>query len=791
MSAAGLRAEDLVGLREHPKIESVLRGRELRLTADVWKVSGKTVKRRFLLLTDNTLCDLDPATLKCAHRVPVELLDGCSVDPAPGSDALIIHMNRLGRKRVKDFLLVSGQRERIMAHVCSFIEREIQRPLPDKLWDGQGEAERLLLETVAAHRHLIGHSGAPSQLAEPERTAAREAGAIADAAKGGWRKRVMGSRGHHRGAGDGGDDDDDGGGNSLLAFGQNKLGAMRDASRGAGRLIISKTKDELGREARFAADKAHQLASNTWTTALASADNGQTAANKAMHKTGALISVVKGSSEKKEYMEDGTVAIRHKKKRTKRTQPTAQLHQPLQHFERDKTGSTELTAPTGRNLAQAQQLGLDISAAREHPHSSASSAATVSADMPQRSLAAIVQQAENLSKQGSAVTLGGLRTLEWVETRASASFDGASALQEPASVSGFNRTSSASGASTYPASSGRQSVLRKETMEFRPKARVMGRVKRVEWAESSESAGGSSDDATAAVAARAADPSDHDDADAGNADSLGRWTKGQNGGDSVCDADAVASPRRSVSAPATAAISDASAHAMPDAAAVRRFAEGVAKLGAVLQRNEDARNGARKRAEHTVTLHKQVRGTLESTQPAAQQLQSPTTRSKDLKTATLSTQFRNNAQALDQLLGHSQGRRLPRGPAQAPLSVLGSVITATMDTNGVTIAGVGTQQAAAATSIQQVWRGKRIRLQNTAKQNQMQDMEQVTRRARLVLAQSQAGIFSARLSRQSAEYIHDLHARAQRVLMDAMVAPSVQHEVESRSADEVARKPAQ
>ena len=94
-------AQDLAAVMAHPKRESVLKGDALHVSARVQKVSkGSKLQRRVLALTDSCMCDVQPNSMKCVHRVEYNKVVGYSVNPGDDSGVIIYLDQRC------DFLLI-------------------------------------------------------------------------------------------------------------------------------------------------------------------------------------------------------------------------------------------------------------------------------------------------------------------------------------------------------------------------------------------------------------------------------------------------------------------------------------------------------------------------------------------------------------------------------------------------------------------------------------------------------------------------------------------------------------
>ena len=121
--------EDFAGLQQDPRIQALLKGAPLHLVANVHKISGRKLKPRVLALTETALLDLDATTLKCVHRLPIDVFGAYSVDTTPDSDGLILYVDRATGATTKDLVLVAPQRDAIVARLCDLFQNEMQRQL--------------------------------------------------------------------------------------------------------------------------------------------------------------------------------------------------------------------------------------------------------------------------------------------------------------------------------------------------------------------------------------------------------------------------------------------------------------------------------------------------------------------------------------------------------------------------------------------------------------------------------------------------------------------------------------
>ena len=137
--------DDLIDLMHHPKREGVLKGDELHAAVEVSKVSKSSkLDRRYLVLTDSCMCDVNHSSMKPIHRVEFNRVVGFSVCP-DDEISLIIYLDQTEKKSTPDFLLVAPERGIICGHLQRLFEQRVPgRSLVESPWNAHHGPERTL-----------------------------------------------------------------------------------------------------------------------------------------------------------------------------------------------------------------------------------------------------------------------------------------------------------------------------------------------------------------------------------------------------------------------------------------------------------------------------------------------------------------------------------------------------------------------------------------------------------------------------------------------------------------------
>jgi hypothetical protein len=155
LGAAGGSGDDMVGLMSHTKVQRILGGEELVLSAYVNKlgkgklgvVAKDTMQSRVLAVTQSSVRDLDSSNYQEKHRIPIEQLLSYSLS----DDAQSFLLTSLMTGARKEFVFTSEHRDRICVALCSSYQAATGKELRRAAWPVAGIRSTLTPVAEAEH----------------------------------------------------------------------------------------------------------------------------------------------------------------------------------------------------------------------------------------------------------------------------------------------------------------------------------------------------------------------------------------------------------------------------------------------------------------------------------------------------------------------------------------------------------------------------------------------------------------------------------------------------------------
>jgi hypothetical protein len=155
MAAAGGSGDDMVGLMSHGKVQRILGGEELVLSAYVSKlgkgklgvVAKDTLQSRVLAVTRLSVRDIDSSSYQTKHRIPLDQLLSYSLDDSPHG----FLFTSLATGVRKEFVFTSEHRDRICATLCASYQAATGKELRCVAWPVAGIRPTLAPVAEADH----------------------------------------------------------------------------------------------------------------------------------------------------------------------------------------------------------------------------------------------------------------------------------------------------------------------------------------------------------------------------------------------------------------------------------------------------------------------------------------------------------------------------------------------------------------------------------------------------------------------------------------------------------------